>query len=443
MPTPLFLLDRPLTNGDLVTYDEQLRQLQGNILKSHGRNETASIFLTFLPGQIDGVRDFLHTMARRVTSAQQQEAQARARERNELFTGLWLSAEGYKFLGHSLTGFDLTFRQGMRGAKERLDDPPVENWEPKFREQIHALVTFAHSDRTVVSAKLDDLRGEVGSIASVSSELGHAMRDGDRAFEHFGFLDGVSQPIFFAKDLPDATSRAQWDPSAGPRLVLRQDPLGTREECGSYFVFRKLEQNAKRFKLRQKALARKLGVSTAVAGAMIMGRFEDGTPITKRQSENGRRENDFNYGADGHGHVCPFFSHIRKANPRGATDNGIPGAEGVHRIARRGITYGDPTPRNGSSSHWPENGVGVLFQCCQAVLSNQFETIQGRWANDPSFIRAGVGQDAVIGQRGQTRIAFPAGRGSAARVPFDFGEFIHMRGGEYFFAPAKSVLVRL
>ena len=48
---PLFLLGRPLGAADIRRYDRELAVLQGNILKSHGREATASVFLTFKPGK--------------------------------------------------------------------------------------------------------------------------------------------------------------------------------------------------------------------------------------------------------------------------------------------------------------------------------------------------------------------------------------------------------
>ena len=41
---PLYMLDRPLTSADLFTYCNELAALQGNILKSHGREATVSVF---------------------------------------------------------------------------------------------------------------------------------------------------------------------------------------------------------------------------------------------------------------------------------------------------------------------------------------------------------------------------------------------------------------
>jgi deferrochelatase/peroxidase EfeB len=45
----LFDLHEPLSSADLATYEAAFNNLQGNILKSHGREAARHIFLTFKP----------------------------------------------------------------------------------------------------------------------------------------------------------------------------------------------------------------------------------------------------------------------------------------------------------------------------------------------------------------------------------------------------------
>src|SRR6185369_11191026 len=77
-----------------------------------------------------------------------------------------------------------------------------------------------------------------------------------------------------------------------------------------------------------------------LAGAMVVGRFEDGTPVT--MSDEARDENppnDFNYTGDA-GSRCPFQAHIRKVNPRGSGPGGL-ADERTHIMPRRGIPFED------------------------------------------------------------------------------------------------------
>ena len=53
---------------------------------------------------------------------------------------------------------------------------------------------------------------------------------------------------------------------------------------------------------------------------MIVGRFDDGTPLTLQRTDGAAQAimNNFTYDSDGDGHKCPFHAHIRKTNPRGS-----------------------------------------------------------------------------------------------------------------------------
>jgi Dyp-type peroxidase family len=431
-----------------------MRFLQGNILKSHGREGTASVFLTFKTGKVHDVREFIRTFADRVTSAQEQDEQSRAFKESEnhpseLFVGFHLTAAGYRFLRRSTDGFSKEFRDGLRAAQKRLGDPPVAQWEVRYQRPVHAMVTLAHDYASELARKLGDLLQETKGLASAWIERGAVMRNATGwTIEHFGYVDGRSQPLFFAKDV--ATERQQarqdrWDSAAGPNLVLVRDPHAkSDQDCGTYVVFRKLEQNVRGFKRQEHALAQRLRLSNVeekLAEALLVGRFRDGTPLVSSSRENGtpNPQNDFNYDDDRHGNRCPFFSHIRKMNPRGNSAAPFE-RELSHRIARRGITYGDPTPPGNAEATWPEGGVGLLFQCCQADLANQFEFMQRMWANNPDVPRRDAGQDALVGRGADARRSVPRGWDDPDRVPFDFRTFVRMRGGEYFFAPSIRVL---
>jgi deferrochelatase/peroxidase EfeB len=69
--------------------------------------------------------------------------------------------------------------------------------------------------------------------------------------EHFGFRDGISQPLYYQADMVEAAPGSDtWLPRANPaaalNLVLVNDPFASKKEedsFGSYLVFRKLEPN--------------------------------------------------------------------------------------------------------------------------------------------------------------------------------------------------------
>ena len=138
------------------------------------------------------------------------------------------------------------------------------------------------------------------------------------------------------------------------QTALVKDP-GVYDDVsyGSFFIFRKLEQFVRGFKKREVEIAEILsleGEKSELAGAMIVGRFEDGTPVT--MSDEARKlkpPNDFNYAGDP-GSRCPFHAHIRKVNPRGSSGT----EERSHIMARRGIPFEDK-PRSADFEEFPES----------------------------------------------------------------------------------------
>src|SRR5262249_40694931 len=103
MRTPLFQLDKALEPDDVKSYFGELQNLQGNILKSHGRGAALRLFLTFRPDKQAEVKEFLREFGRELTSAAIQLEQARryaeTHEPGEPFACLCLSAHGYEYLG--------------------------------------------------------------------------------------------------------------------------------------------------------------------------------------------------------------------------------------------------------------------------------------------------------------------------------------------------------
>ena len=94
----------------------------------------------------------------------------------------------------------------------------------------------------------------------------------------------------------------------------------------------------------------------------------------------------------------------------------------------------------------PSTGVGLLFVCFQASIANQFAFMQRSWADTEAFLIGGTGVDPVIGQvpgGGPAPIAqqWPKQWGQAGTVqPFSFGQFVTLKGGEFFFAPSIAFL---
>jgi len=435
-------------------YKSLLDNLQGNVIKAHGRMHTASLFLQFT-GTPAMVKKWISDFSKQYvtsTSAQIEQAKRyRNKEDGGIFGNFFLTALGYQHsqLGTIPRDRQASFNAGMKNVKiqERLGDPPVEQWEGGFQQNIHALAFLADDDEARLRATCDTVTTSLNGVATVLTKE-HGVRwlnaEG-KDIEPFGYRDGVSQPVFLkgSADAPDEYSR--WDPSAPLELVLVEDPNVPGRDCyGSFLVFRKLEEDVGRFNEQVSTLAAALGTTPDLAGAYVVGRFKDGTPVTlsdRPGTTEPRQHIDFDYEQDPDGARCPFHAHIRKANPRGDTGRfaqpGIPlEQERRHRIARRGQPYGNP---NGGT-------VGLLFLCFQSDISLQFEFIQSTWANAIHFVKMNGGLDGVIGQGTQV----PDGPlwcktyGSLDEtIPFDFSNVIKLRGGDYFFAPSVAFLQEL
>ncbi|MDX6565062.1 MAG: hypothetical protein QOE10_724, partial [Gaiellales bacterium] len=194
------------------------------------------------------------------------------------------------------------------------------------------------------------------------------------------------------------------------------------------------------FKQQEARIARELGLSGSAAeraGALLIGRFEDGTPVTLAETDGMRPvPNDFTYADDEAGARCPFGAHIRRVNPRLAD----PAARTV--IARRGQGYGlrSDDPNDDDLESKPTGGVGLLFMAVVAGLETQFEALQ-RAANgdgDGPF-------DAVLGQRraacSPPSVELSPGWGVGALPrPVAVDPVVTLRGGEYCFLPSIDFL---
>lgn len=462
-------LDQPLA-WKQANADEKamLKDLQGNILKGHGRERTANVFLQFDAAQPQAARAWLRKLAKQLTSAHQQlkdvEKFQQTNQPGGLFYSFYLSATGYQALGipaaqvpGALNG---AFRQGMKARQGALNDPPSTAWEPLFQQTIHAMLLVGDETEALVNAAVQAVQAALPSAVKVLGvQPGRAYRNanGD-GVEHFGYVDGRSQPLLLVEDILKEQQTKDgisvFDPSAPLKQALVACPGGeVGKSFGSFFVFRKLEQNVKGFKDREDKLADELGLQgdeAERAGALVVGRFEDGTPVTLQFEEGAHHPvlNNFTYADDQAGLKCPFQAHIRKTNPRG--DSLKLGAtleeERSHRLVRRGIPYGDrPLDANGEflEDDKPTGGVGLLFMDFQSSIENQFEFVQSAWANNPNFVQNGTGIDPIIGQGAGPKPKWPKKWGGKDKESFGFDGFVTLKGGEYFFAPCLSFLKNL
>ncbi|MGI5155574.1 Dyp-type peroxidase [Microbispora sp. CA-102843] len=457
-----------LSNGKPLAWDSakldadttaMLDNLQPNILQAHVR-ESMSLLLVHFGDGPDG-RRFLRSLVPLMKSARKHLEEVRDFNRSKKtgtpYVGVGISKIGYLKLDHSTTKFtDNAFKSGMKRRKDTLSDPAVGAWEKHYQEDIHAIVLIGDATPGPVAATRERVLALLPKTAKiVGEEKGEGLRDAHgRGIEHFGYVDGRSQPLFLA-DQVAAESGTNWNPFFPLSHVLVPDPLAPHpsRHFGSYLVLRKLEQNVRAFREAEEALADALGLKgddRPLAGAMLVGRFRNGTPLRlhgKPSSEDHPVQNDFSY-RDDPGPKCPVSSHIRKANPRDSRDGGLERTLGV-MMARRGQTYGRRTDKpwdDAPATTRPTGGVGLLFMAFNSSLQNQFEFTQQSWADNADFPAEGTGHDPVIGQGKRTvKVRYPKAWGSTKlgapqhQVP----QTVTMKGGEYFFMPSLAYLKSL
>jgi Dyp-type peroxidase family len=453
-----------------------LDDLQGNILNGHGRRSTLNMFIRFGTDQAKA-RAFVRTVGAMTMSMHDQlKAAAIFKATGQsapVFVSLMLTRAGYDALGaagKAPTG-DVAFDQGLAARAGQFNDPPLAKWDEGYRGPLHALVLIAgepDSATNWTSAMVESKGTQILNLLSgagtvVATETGRAIfktqqsnDDGtkpEEGIEHFGYVDGRSQPLLLvesiAKEADGNDGVSVWDPSFPLKQVLVADPASAGGKgFGSFFVFRKLDQNVKAFKAEEAALGATLN-NGELAGATIVGRFEDGTPVVLQRAD-GMGEpvpNNFDYASDPKGVRCPMHAHIRKSNPRGdSVRAGLAtlAEERSHIMARRGITYGkrnkvlDPTDE-------PVQDVGLLFAAYQSSIVTQFEFTQSLWVNNAGFPVAGTGIDPIIGQPGKAQLKHNKlwGDPSKGKKAAPFGGHVKMRGGGYFFAPSRSTLLSM
>ncbi|GET43903.1 LysM peptidoglycan-binding domain-containing protein [Microseira wollei] len=512
MPLDLEKNFQPIDQND-QQYQDVLQDLQGNILKGHGREHSVHLFLTFPnplnKDKIKAIKQAIAQIAQDITSTKKQldDADAWRKEGRDggVFVHFSLSSSGYRKLGFPDSkqpkspnlqnrkkpekttlnnDYADVFQEGMKTRQYALLDPPVSAWDPGYQKEIDALVIIAAKNLADVTKKQSEITNKLKDATVANVEPGIVLRrnfkntNEDQVVEHFGFTDGIGDPLFLKKHLDrEEGNLAKNLFSARLNLVLIQDTFGTKNvSFGSFLVFRKLDQNVQGFKKAEVALSQKLGISPQQAGAMAVGRFEDGTPLVVSKKDGGKNLNNFDHSKDNLGLKCPFQAHTRKTNPRLESVNKrgffakTKEEELGHRIARRAVSYGLLSDLSGNPDNLPAGGVGLLFMCYQSDIWEQFEFIQRFWSNHPRFLEPDMsnsrnvenknydrtGLDAVSGQSQPNqsdplikKVPQPAQNWLKERdqptkkADVNFANFVTLKGGEYFFSPSITFLKNL
>lgn len=312
--------------------------------------------------------------------------------------------------------------------------------------------------------------------------------------EHFGFADGISQPVPYedgAVVFRDGTPvpKDDWHGVPLGEILLGHDnayreiapgPVVPRPENhvegddpptlrgdgapagflnfglnGSYMVVRELRQYVDKFwdsldrgcaRIRERDPDNSAHIDPAWLAARVIGRSLDGDLLCPGgalgKDAYNQPQNAFGFRAsDPDGGGCPLGSHVRRANPRDslaptpASGPDLLEAANNHRILRRGRKFGKPVtdPRVDDGEE-----RGLLFICLQADITRQFEFVQQTWLLNQNFHTLFDEMDPLVGPDGMMTIGE-----RPLRRRIEVQTFVQCAGGEYFFLPSLPALAYL
>ena len=378
------------------------------------------------------------------------------------------------------------------------------------------LLIIASDSPDILKKEIDDIKKTMSNtdLQIVYDETGHDLSYYDfnkKGKEHFGFKDGISQPAirgrmssktndFLTSNRNDDGSvenndrKIEYTSNGRPLIAPGEFVLGypTQNEnfprianpvpdsfpellknC-SYLVFRKLRQDVKGFEEFSKSESERLSskehftdISPEKIKALFVGRWPSGSPLAlspnsddETLASDSNKNNKFNYADDENGYRTPYFSHIRKINPREIdTEEGSFTKTLTRRILRRGIPYGplyDPLILDDN------NDRGLLFLSYQSSIESQFEFLMKEWANTavkppspPSPSGISGGHDLLIGQTNETnslrvrygnlvrKIDEQTVEEKITNEKSSIKDWVIPRGGGYFFVPSISMIKKI
>jgi Dyp-type peroxidase family len=455
-----------------------LTDIQGIIARGYGNLKGACYVLLAIDGPA-AARRWLRAAAGSITPGD-----ARPQE---LALNIAFTASGLAKLGlpqEALDLFSYEFRTGMTTAHRRrilgdLDETAPETWTwggPNSTAVDLVLLMFARDD-----SKLDLLyRSYAAGFADAGlAEIRKLTTSDIGDIEHFGFRDGLSQPIVeglsragppaqtikagefilgYLNEYGRYTDRPLLAAGSDSDGLLPKDPAGSGSadlgRNGSYVVMRQLDQDVRAFwRWMNGATLHPDGSPNPAArlrlASKMVGRWPSGAPLALAPEQDDPSladKNDFMYfQSDAPGLACPIGAHIRRTNPRDSLDPQPGSRDSIainkrHRLLRRGRTYGPPLTMDEALSDRDTAAAerGLYFICLNGNIARQFEFVQHTWANNPKFGELYDNADPIIAGGGNTAFTVQ-GRPIRARycqVP----RFVAMRGGAYFFLPGIRAL---
>ncbi|MEH1794146.1 Dyp-type peroxidase [Nostoc sp.] len=396
-----------------------VNNIQGNILGGFNKDyqalllleiENPNAFKEWLKSQINFIATASEVIAfnRLFKSARQRRGREGAVKAT--WVNIAFSFEGLKKLTHDANSFtDTSFKAGLAAKAAELNDPVDNNGKPigwvvggPDNGKTDVIFIIASDDRADL---LEEVSRILESVVSFTDGKGNAKSSGARitfleeganlpqplsGHEHFGNLDGISQPGIRGRvsDNPKELLTPRQNPENPNQGKPGQDLLwpgefvfgyeGQNEKAhkledskgkvvsaglhwandGSYLVFRRLRQDVFKFHQFLNYTAADLNADPRKVSAKLIGRWPSGAPTVRTPEEdapslgnddNGNNNFEFNGddapegkffkndvvppSDDATGLRCPFIAHTRKTYPRNdkTPGGGGPGPEEIDR----------------------------------------------------------------------------------------------------------------
>ncbi|CAE6435774.1 unnamed protein product [Rhizoctonia solani] len=348
------------------------------------------------------------------------------------------------------------------GEKDSLGRTENKNRKPsKNANPLHGVVIIAtenEKERDEATREANELFKDCWTVPENTGILDGNVRGGNkRGHEHFGFLDGISQPAIRDIEHP-LPGQLQVDPGV---IVIGYsgDPVPRSKRAdwtkdGTMMVFRKLEQSVIEFEQYcedngsrweefvpgGKSAVEHMGFDkkdgAELFAARLVGRWKSGAPLTLTPfrddlelAADPKRNNDFDYAVTGvpgisarepSDYYCPFTAHARKTVPRNLDPYISRQYLSSSAIVRAAIPYG-PEVDDEEKKKWAEEKKkkvednqkfnkfqldpkdrGLLFNCYASHLDSGFVRQTTGFGNNDFFPITSLtptnhGQDPIIG----------------------------------------------
>src|SRR5215467_2319072 len=430
----------------------ELHEIQATVL----RPRPAPYFGTHLLLRIDDAeagRKFLRRLTPHIASS------ANWWDAAKTWLDFGISYAGLEALGvpkDTLQSFPEAFRVGMAARARQLGDEDVndpKNWDKPFGTgQVHIGVSaFSNSEekhQRALTIAREQYEGFSG--VSVLDMQDFGAQPGD--LNALGYKDGIDQPPIEGSGVDPLPGQGRpikagefilgYPGESGVPLPMPQPDLLGRN--GTYVGFRKYQSRVGTFNrfLRANGSTEE---ERELLAAKLVGRWRSGAPLTLAPDVDNRalgadpkRNNDFNYANDARGLQVPRGCHIRRMNPRDTELARLTDVN-IHRIIRRGTTYGAPYDPNVLSDEDDEVPRGAYFLFISAKAMATIEFLQQEWINDGNFMGLGSERDPIIGLQNEDA-TFTIPKEPVRRRVHGIETFNVLRGGEYFFMPSLSAL---